>query len=72
MPEFEPKAFNSDGQTILNNESQVNEQISYITFNGRYPVLSYDGSHFSQMGATYLAQLTLNFNLTFCQNERLP
>jgi iron complex outermembrane receptor protein len=61
MPEFELKALNSDGQTILNDESQINEQISYITFNGRYPVLSYDGSHFSQMGATYLAQLTFKF-----------
>lgn len=61
MPEFELKALNSDGQSILSDESQVNEQISYITFNGRYPVLSYDGSHFSQMGTTYLAQLTFKF-----------
>ena len=61
MPEFKLKALNSDGQTILNDESQVKEQISYITFNGRYPVLSYDGSHFSQMGTTYLAQLTFKF-----------
>lgn len=61
MPEFQLKALNADGEAILSDESQVNEQISYITFNGRYPVLSYDGSHFSQMGTTYLAQLTFKF-----------
>lgn len=61
MPEFELKAMNANGQAILNDEASVKEQISYITFNGRYPVLSYDGSHFSQMGTTYLAQLTFKF-----------
>jgi iron complex outermembrane receptor protein len=61
MPEFELKALNADGQAILSDEASVKEQISYITFNGRYPVLSYDGSHFSQMGTTYLAQLTFKF-----------
>jgi len=61
MPEFELKAMNADGEAILNDESQVKEQISYITFNGRYPVLTYDGSHFSQMGTTFLAQLTFKF-----------
>jgi iron complex outermembrane receptor protein len=61
MPEYKLKAMNADGQLILNDESQVAEQISYITFNGRYPVLTYDGSHFSQMGSTYLAQLTFKF-----------
>lgn len=61
MPEYMIKAHNATGQAILNDESAVKEQISYITFNGRYPVLTYDGSHFSQMGATYLAQLTFKF-----------
>ncbi len=61
MPEYKLKAMNSAGETILNDPSQVAEQISYITFNGRYPVLTYDGSHFSQMGASYLAQLTYKF-----------
>ncbi len=61
MPEFELKALNADGQAILSDEASVKEQISYITFNGRYPVLSYDGSHFSQMGTTYLAQLNFKF-----------
>lgn len=61
MPEFKLVAETSDGKAILADADQVKEQISYITFNGRYPVLTYDGSHFSQMGATYLAKLTYRF-----------
>jgi iron complex outermembrane receptor protein len=61
MPEYKINAHNAAGQAILSDESAVKEQISYITFNGRYPVLTYDGSHFSQMGASYLAQLTFKF-----------
>jgi len=61
MPEFELKAMNVAGEAILSDEALIHEQISYITFNGRYPVLTYDGSHFSQMGTTYLAQLTFKF-----------
>lgn len=58
MPKYVIKAHNSTGEAILADANQLNDQISYITFNGRYPVLTYDGSHFSQMGTTYLAQLT--------------
>ena len=61
MPEFKLVAETNDGKAILADADQVKEQISYITFNGRYPVLTYDGSHFSQMGATYLAKFTYRF-----------
>lgn len=61
FPEFELKAENAAGETILSNPQDVKDQISYITFNGRYPVFTYDGSHFSQLGAMYLAQLTFKF-----------
>lgn len=61
FPEYELKAMNAAGETLLKNPSAVKDQISYITFNGRYPVLTYDGSHFSQMGTTYLAQLSYKF-----------
>ena len=61
MPEYIIKAHNATGEAILANENAVKDEISYITFNGRYPVLTYDGSHFSQMGTTYLAQLTFKF-----------
>lgn len=61
MPEYVMKAHNSTGAAILANEAQKQEQVSYITFNGRYPVLTYDGAHFSQMGTTFLAQFTYKF-----------
>ncbi|MBK5277721.1 MAG: TonB-dependent receptor [Bacteroidia bacterium] len=61
MPEYEMKAMNATGESILNDPAAVAEQISYITFNGRYPILTYDGSHFSQMGTTFLAQLSIKF-----------
>ena len=61
MPEYKLVALNANGQTLLNNEAAVAEQISYITFNGRYPILTYDGSQFSQMGTTYQAALTFKF-----------
>ncbi len=61
MPEYIIKAHNAAGEAILANENAVKDEISYISFNGRYPVLTYDGSHFSQMGTTYLAQLTFKF-----------
>jgi len=61
FPEYELKAENAAGESILNDPALVAEQKSFITFNGRYPVLTYDGSHFNQMGTTYLAQLTYKF-----------
>ncbi|MCE2998027.1 MAG: TonB-dependent receptor [Cyclobacteriaceae bacterium] len=61
FPEYQLKAMNAAGETLLKNPAAVKDQISYITFNGRYPVLTYDGSHFSQMGTTYLAQLSYKF-----------
>jgi iron complex outermembrane receptor protein len=61
MPEYVIKSHNSAGDAILADETAVAEQVSYITFNGRYPVITYDGSHFSQMGTTFMLQV--NFKL---------
>lgn len=61
FPEYVFKAENAAGETLLKDPAAVKDQISYITFNGRYPVITYDGSHFSQMGTSFLAQLTYKF-----------
>lgn len=61
FPQYKFKAENAAGESILNDPQQVADQISYITFNGRYPVLTYDGSHFNQFGTSFLAQLTYKF-----------
>jgi iron complex outermembrane receptor protein len=61
MPEYQLTARNAAGESLLADETAVKEQISYITFNGRYPVLTYDGSHFSQMGTSFTFQLNYKF-----------
>ncbi|HEY0611682.1 MAG TPA: ferric enterobactin receptor, partial [Chitinophaga sp.] len=60
-PKYELKALNSDGSAVLNDAVQVKNNINAITFNGRYSMVTYDASHFSQLGTTFLA--TLNFKL---------
>lgn len=61
FPEYKFKAENPAGETMLNDPQAIKDQISYITFNGRYPIITYDGSHFSQFGTSFLAQLTYKF-----------
>ena len=61
MPEYTLRAFNADGQAILDDEDARRDQVNLITFNGRYPVVTYDGSHFSQMGTSFVAQLNYKF-----------
>ena len=36
-------------------------QVNLITFNGRYPIVTYDGSHFSQLGRMYNMSLNVRF-----------
>jgi len=60
-PEWEFKALNAAGQAILNNPTQVKNNSNLITFNQRYPIVTYDGSHFSQLGLTFAANLTIKF-----------
>lgn len=60
-PEWKLKALNSNGDAILADGALVKKNINAITFNGRYSMVTYDGSHFSQLGTTFLA--TLNFKL---------
>jgi len=61
LPAYKLKALNTDGQAVLNDAALVKSNINAITFNGRYGIVTYDGSHFSQLGTTFLA--TLNFKL---------
>jgi iron complex outermembrane receptor protein len=60
-PEWKLKALNSDGSAVLSDAALLKKNINAITFNGRYSMVTYDGSHFSQLGTTFLA--TLNFRL---------
>jgi iron complex outermembrane receptor protein len=54
------------GQALLNDKTldssgrtQTQVQSDLITFNGRYSMVTYDGSHFSQLGRVY--NLSLNY-----------
>ncbi|MBX2900720.1 MAG: TonB-dependent receptor [Cyclobacteriaceae bacterium] len=61
FPEYKLKANNAAGESILANPAQVKDEVNNITFNGRYPVLTYDGSQFSQLGSMYLLQFNYKF-----------
>jgi iron complex outermembrane receptor protein len=61
LPEYEFKALNQNGENLLKDAAAVKVQRNLITFNGRYPILTYDGSQFSQFGTIFAANLTLKF-----------
>lgn len=68
-PEWEFKALNAAGSALINskeidptyNLTPIDIQRNLVTFNGRYSMVTYDGSHFSQLGRTYTASLTWRF-----------
>jgi iron complex outermembrane receptor protein len=60
-PEWEFHALNEAGQAIINDPNLKAIQRNLITFNGRYDMVTYDGSHFSQLGRTYAASLNYRF-----------
>ena len=67
-PKWEFKALNATGAALLADNS-VNEfgltkrqvQSDLITFNGRYSLVTYDGSQFSQLGRIFQASLNVRF-----------
>jgi len=61
LPRYTLKALNPDGQAVLDDPAAVKRNINAVTFNGRYSIATYDGSHFSQLGTTFL--ITVNCRL---------
>jgi iron complex outermembrane receptor protein len=71
LPEWAFKADNAAGQAIIDDTSvisianggsgltQLENESNAITFNGRYSQMTYDGSHFSQLGTMF--NLSLNY-----------
>lgn len=66
LPEWEFVAENANGQAIINDTTitssgltQIQNESNAITFNNRYAVTTYDGSHFSQLGRMF--NLSLNY-----------
>ena len=61
LPEWKYKSLNAAGDAVLNDAAQVKNITNALTFNGRYATTTYDGSQFSQLGATFVASLNLKF-----------
>jgi iron complex outermembrane receptor protein len=60
LPEWELKSDGSAGaEAIMNDPATLKNQINDLTFNGRYSQMTYDGSHFSQLGT--MMNLSLNY-----------
>jgi iron complex outermembrane receptor protein len=60
LPEWKLKSDGSAGaNAILNDPATLKNQINDLTFNGRYSQMTYDGSHFSQLGTMF--NLSLNY-----------
>jgi iron complex outermembrane recepter protein len=60
LPEWKLKSDGSAGaDAIINNPAKLKDQINDLTFNGRYSQMTYDGSHFSQLGTMW--NLSLNY-----------
>ena len=58
LPKWELKALNSTGQTVLNNPTDKNLLEGFLSFSGRYRILGYNGSQFSQLGTIFGASLS--------------
>lgn len=58
LPKWELRALNSSGQSLLNDPVKKNLLEGGITFHGRYRILGYNGSQFSQLGTTFSAALS--------------
>lgn len=61
LPEWEFKAENPAGETLLKDAAALKSNSNLITFNQRYSITTYDGSHFSQLGTIF----NLSYNFRF-------
>ncbi|MDR7370697.1 TonB-dependent receptor [Flavobacterium aquidurense] len=59
LPEWKFVAENAAGEALLADPAAVKGQSNLITFNQRYSRMTYDGSHFSQLGTMF--NLSLNY-----------
>jgi len=58
LPSWKLVALDNEGQEVLNDAEQKNLLEGFLCFSGRYRILGYNGSQFSQLGTTFMAQLT--------------
>ncbi len=58
LPKWELKALNSAGQAVLDNAADKSLLEGFLSFSGRYRILGYNGSQFSQLGTVFGASLS--------------
>jgi iron complex outermembrane receptor protein len=61
VPKWELKAINAQGQAVLDNPESKSLLEGFLSFSGRYRILGYNGSQFSQLGTIFMGQLTFKF-----------
>ncbi len=62
LPKFTIKSDGSaSADAIVNNPTLLKNEWNNITFDGRYPVTSYDGSQFSQLGRLFSLSMNYRF-----------
>ncbi len=61
LPTWKLEAQNADGQVVLNDATNKRLLEGFLAFSGRYKILGYNGSQFSQLGTTFMGQLTFKF-----------
>jgi iron complex outermembrane recepter protein len=60
LPEWEFKA-DAGSESLLNDAAFLKNQSNLITFNQRYSLMTYDGSHFSQLGTIFNLTIDVQF-----------
>jgi iron complex outermembrane recepter protein len=61
LPSWKLEALNPAGQAVLNDPTAKNLLEGFLSFSGRYRILGYNGSHFSQLGTIFQASLNIKF-----------
>lgn len=60
-PKFKMKALDAVGRAFMQDADFTRLMKGDLTFNGRYPYMTYDGAHINQLGTTFLGQVTFKF-----------
>jgi iron complex outermembrane recepter protein len=61
LPKWDLVSLSSDGDALLKNAAAKSLVRGFLGFSGRYDILGYNGSQFSQLGRIFNAQMTIKF-----------
>jgi len=61
LPKWELKALNKNGENYLADPAQKSLLEGFLEFSGRYRILAYNGSQFSQLGTIFQGTVTFKF-----------